>query len=939
MPASVTAPLRQTAVQSEGSVSFTIAMEEDIALQLDDGESSAVLQTPLRNPTMKGSAEAAGAPHGAENGSSIGSSFASPGVSITNDRYPPPPHTQPPKQGDCPVNATGSLSSRPTTGVNSVGSTNSLQLVTCQACTPGNQREAEAEADRDPVFHPMIVCPLYNLGNTCYFNSGVQMLANCPAFIYGLRNSPLFQPTRTNSPLRAHTVGANSSNAAAKLCLRGGDSTHALFEEFAALLARMENDNLASGEALSPTRALDALARVYPQFEGRSQQDAAEMMTALLASFEEEGGQYAEVEQLLRSFEEDAKRANQNRNNNGGDGTPLRLTPDHTAPASNSASDAVNRGETRMAEDFSPLTPLTPAKTASTLPGARSAHDIAILRFMKQVNAENEELERRTKQRQGKPYLGTFSPPRLHFNPVTDGFRGYAVSQVLCHHCHSVSRVVSDYNALLIDVPTNRQRSQFAANHPNLRRLAPDGQPLHTKKHARFTWWNPLSVLTSTWDRIAQLFTRTMPFPLTLQECLDIHFEPEKLQGSNKYHCCSCGTISEATKSESLLGLPEYLLLHMKRFKAGRCFNGKKTDPVIFPASWTSLTEAEAAKERLQGTVPEILDLRRYLHSVSAPFAEPIPRCLKESFGASWEEAPQWQASGVSSVTANNGNIAMATSPSPQVLASSPNGTTPWAIPTTYTLDGIVNHHGGYEGGHYTVYLYKTTPEQRTWVYISDNEIAHASAGEAADSEEYVLLYRRQPIVQPALKSNEGEQLRQKACYYLSREVGAEPWPVGAGAAMHTCADAPAPSSSAMAAPSVSFPASSSLSQHVYISRMWLQRVAFLREPGPIVNRLCYCTQEDQKKVATHRSLFPTGVMVPRDMPHVHGPPVDWFYVPITRADYNIFYDAFGGNAPLTAEEVEAIRQMQERFVAALSTAERAKSRGFSTASCSQGQR
>ncbi|KAL7700660.1 ubiqitin hydrolase [Lotmaria passim] len=976
------------AAQREGTRSFAIEMEEAAALPLVEEEapssSAAVPHTPMRDLHKSdssnvrktgGAAPMAVASRGSKTSTSVGSSFASPGVSATaTDPYLSQPPSQQQQQqpsqskqsaqaaalpsqehGGCPVNHLGSAPfSRHTTTAGSARESVALQLLTCRANTPVGQRKAEVEASRDPAFHPLIICPLQNLGNTCYFNSGVQLLANCPALVYGLRNSPFFQVVRTTSPLQSPKVQANTSGAATQLCRRGGYATHALFEEFADLLARMENNELRSGESLSPVRTLDALARVNTQFEGRSQQDAAEMMTAVLSSLEDEGGQFVEVEQVLSSFAEDAlawgqgsgdassSHSNQNNNNGRGGGASPR-----PMPGDNSATGTANRSEPYFSDEYSPASPLTSVKTAGTLPGARSAHAMAMLRFMKQVNVENEQLERRVKQRMGVPYLGTFHPPRLHYNPVMDGFRGYAVSQVECHHCHSVSRVVSDYNALLIDVPTSRQRSCFAARHPNLRRLAPDGQPLQKKRHAGFTWWNPLSFFTSAWEHLSRLFTSGVPFPLTLQECLDIHFEPVRLQGSNKYHCESCGTISEATKSETLLGLPEYLVLHMKRFEAGRCFNSKKTDPVIFPVSWTSLTPAEAAKTKLRGKTPEILDLRRYLHSVAAPFAEPIPPCLRDSLNggttavaAATEEGPTPSLPRQSSSASpaghsrnrndNKGNCpSTPTPPTPPLpaLAASPDGATPWAIPTTYTLDGVVNHHGGYDGGHYTVYLYKTTTEQRVWVYISDDEVVKVTAGDAADSEEYVLLYRRQPMVQPPAETNEGTQLRQKACYYLSRQADAGTRSTSAPPAAMTSSLGGEGEAATATATDSSTTTTTVASAMVYISRMWLQRVAFLCEPGPIVNRLCYCTPEDQAKVTTHHTLFPATVRVPDDVPHVHGPPVEWFYVPITREDYAIFYDAFGGNAPVTAEEVAAIKQMQQRFVVAISAAERAKPR------------
>ncbi|KAK7196989.1 cysteine peptidase, Clan CA, family C19 [Novymonas esmeraldas] len=833
--------------------------------------------------------------------------------------------------------------------------------------TSAAQRLAEARASRDDDFNPMILCPLQNLGNTCYFNSGVQLLINCPALVYAARHSPFARSAQRNSPIASHVAGRLVPPSAAvppttttRLCLRGGAATHALFEEFAALLAHMEAGCSPHERGLSPLRALDALARAHPQFEGRSQQDAAEVMTSLLASLEEEGGQYVELTQLLQSFEEDAcamRRAASSlasshraaapvaaRSSTGPAPAPADAATTTAAAAARPSGTALapvpapsqprppllqrHHGEPYHTDDYSQPSPLSPPDGVdAALPGPRSAHLLTALRLMDQVNRENEGLERRVRERQGRPGAGAFRPPRLHFNPLLDGFRGYSLSQVECHSCRAVSRVVSAFNGLLVDVPTAKQRRRFAAMHPGApRRLGADGQPRPVKRPCRLTWWNPLSLCAAAWAQIKRLFQEPLPYPLWLDECLDIHFAPELLHGANQYRCESCGRTSEATKSESLLALPEYLLVHMKRFEAGRFFHSKKSDPVFFPAAWQPLTEARARQAphtsgagaaRSRPPLPEFLDLRRYLHSSVAAFAEPIPPCLAEPDS----DAPR---------------------PPPPPPSGTKVESSSRSIPTTYTLDGIVNHHGGYDGGHYTVFLYKMTEERQAWVYISDDEMERAEDVVATDTE-YVLLYRRQCLVQAAPQTDEAEQLRRKARYYLSPSPSSPETTAAAAApaapppppppprcpssfsstsSVDGVKAAPSPAAAAAAAA-----ATATTTQQVYISRMWLQRAAFLHEPGPIVNRLCYCRPEERGRVSMFQTLFPATLSVPGDTPHIHGPPVEWFYVAISQGDYDIFYTAFGGNAAVTASEYESLRAMQVKFCADIDAAERQRQR------------
>ncbi|KAG5486006.1 hypothetical protein LSCM4_06712 [Leishmania orientalis] len=900
---------QHTSLKEEPMMPFEVELDEAIELPCDvDAAEATGVAVSLPHESRKATVPSARAASADITGASLsGTASLRAAVSDNDKKLPNTTAT------------TDGVTSPVTTSVNTAATTYTAAAVSHALTwkdTSVSQRRAEAKASRQEEFNPMVLCPLQNLGNTCYFNAGVQLLVNCPALVYAVRNSPFARSTQRGflPSLRAPPVPAAAAAAAAataKLCLKGGAATHALFEEFAALLARMEVGCVAGERAISPIRALDSLALVYPQFEGRSQQDAGEMMTSLLASLEEEGGQYVEVAQLLQSFEEDATARRLDPlslvSSNGPSAIVLATaTPplSEVAPAPVAVPQQRNCSEAYNFEAYSPPSLLSSTSGDAFLPGPRSAHFFTVLRLMEQVNRENEVLEQRAKQRQGKPYTSSFKPPRLHFSPLLDGFRGYTLSQVECHNCRAVSRVVSPFNGLLLDVPTPKQRRRYAMSHPNVpRRVDWDGQLRQVKKPFRLTWWNPLSLCVAAWKQLRRLFQDAFPYPLWLDECLDIHFEPEVLRGCNKYRCESCGSASDATKSEALLTLPEYLLIHMKRFEVGRFFNSKKSDSVFFPASWRPLTEAQARqlpckKGHPRPPLPEYLDLRRYLHSSVAPFAEPIPPCLEPTDTEPHEEYPS--------------SIGEANNPANHIA-------------TTYTLDGIVNHHGGYDGGHYTVFLYKTTEDRQAWVYISDDEMEQADDVVATDTE-YILLYRRQPLVQAAPESDESEQLRRKARYYLSLSSSsclAAAATANAGTSKpHTPSSFSSHSAGAVAG-APAHAAAVATTSWVYISRMWLQRVAFMHEPGPIVNRLCYCRPEDQYRVSMHHTIFPATVKVPAEVPHVHGPPVDWFYVPITQTDYDIFYNAFGGNAAVTPSEYESLRAMQERFCAAIDRAER----------------
>ncbi|CAD2220528.1 ubiquitin carboxyl-terminal hydrolase 20/33 [Angomonas deanei] len=517
---------------------------------------------------------------------------------------------------------------------------------------------------------------------------------------------------------------------------------------------------------VTPAGALRSLREFYPDFEGPSQQDCAEMIGAVIGAIEDEGRINVDVETLLASFRKDTTTFSSETNRKP------------TVPGHSGRREPFNGStakEERKKSDYeyslpevSPEEPNDAATTHSEMFGEKTQSDIKMFEMMHTLNEKNAVLEKKSQERRGLPLAkrSAFVPPNIFFNSTTDGFKGYLMSEVLCHRCGATSGTIESFTALLLDIPTHAQRTAFAKNHPEIQRCLPNGQPLQQKKPTLGRWYNPLSWLSYLYS-LFRYACSSLP-PLTLEECLDIHFEPLKLSGSSKYHCESCGEVSDATKKVSILSLPEYLLFHMKRFDAGLCFDTKKTDSVSFPISWNPLPRDAPVNSKSQ---PEVLDLRHYLHPALAEDVALPP----EGFRTSRDSTP-----------------------------GSANG----PKHSSYTLSGVVTHSGSLSGGHYVASVFKKTDTQSSWVHISDDAISGSTATEVSQMEDYVLLYQKQPIME---LSEEDLMLRDKARYYLSR--------------------------AAQGAPDGS----------VYISRMWLHRMAFFTDPGPILNQLCYCNEEKRK--------------------------------------------------------------------------------------------
>ena len=59
--------------------------------------------------------------------------------------------------------------------------------------------------------------------------------------------------------------------------------------------------------------------------------------------------------------------------------------------------------------------------------------------------------------------------------------------------------------------------------------------------------------------------------PVSLRDCLQAFFKPEKLSAEDGgYHCPRCKSPQAATKTLSLWRLPPILIIHLKRFQAAQ---------------------------------------------------------------------------------------------------------------------------------------------------------------------------------------------------------------------------------------------------------------------------------------------------------------------------------------------------------------------------------
>lgn len=56
------------------------------------------------------------------------------------------------------------------------------------------------------------------------------------------------------------------------------------------------------------------------------------------------------------------------------------------------------------------------------------------------------------------------------------------------------------------------------------------------------------------------------PRPLSVEDLLETYFEPESMEGDNKYHCNACGALRDARRTVALAEPPRHLILTLMRF-------------------------------------------------------------------------------------------------------------------------------------------------------------------------------------------------------------------------------------------------------------------------------------------------------------------------------------------------------------------------------------
>ncbi|XP_013774593.1 ubiquitin carboxyl-terminal hydrolase 31-like, partial [Limulus polyphemus] len=184
----------------------------------------------------------------------------------------------------------------------------------------------------------------------------------------------------------------------------------------------------------------------------------------------------------------------------------------------------------------------------------------------------------------------------------------------------------------------------------------------------------------------------------TLDECFEHYFIEEQLGADNAWTCLSCHRRQPGAKQFSLWSCPDYLIVHLKRFRQSTNQRTKLSTLVEFPTTGLDMTPYVAYRNHT------------LLHN--------HPNGL-------WTWSP-WKR------------------PRPQNFAHPDDN--------VYELYAVCNHHGNMEGGHYTGYC--RNPVDGKWYLFDDTKVSSIQENEIVSADAYILFYQHTSLMSSSCASS-----------------------------------------------------------------------------------------------------------------------------------------------------------------------------------------
>ncbi|CAJ0935254.1 unnamed protein product, partial [Mesorhabditis belari] len=146
---------------------------------------------------------------------------------------------------------------------------------------------------------------------------------------------------------------------------------------------------------------------------------------------------------------------------------------------------------------------------------------------------------------------------------VSEVFDGKLESSVRCLTCNNLSTTTETFQDLSLPIPSMEQLEKMAQESSTLG----SSTSIVSKLMNWARWW-------LSW---------VVPQSISLEDCLDAFFTPDKLVGDDMYSCEKCKKLRNGVKTCLMSQLPEVLCIHLKRFRHDNFSSSKIWTRVDFP--------------------------------------------------------------------------------------------------------------------------------------------------------------------------------------------------------------------------------------------------------------------------------------------------------------------------------------------------------------------
>lgn len=566
---------------------------------------------------------------------------------------------------------------------------------------------------------------LDNLGNTCYMNSALQSLSNCPSMTsYFLECSDYIQMRilyKSNYFDAYSTSNSKSSSSTILPCLSLSyiKLMRELWEDKKVNKNGKNNKNRRI-TSFSPNEFVQVVKYLNPMFRGYMQHDSQEFLCYLMDQLHEELKRPVYTDDSLKLIDSETETesdSDSDENNQNADANSKKIQssdqPALKSYSSNEVDSGIHRLSIKSSTTQSSLASIQSVITQSSQPDddeSADSFETCIGESMKKENTqsdlsdsnfsdaaddtistnENNTMSKvieqsKTKLKIKKKKKNKPNNP-VYSSAISDLFEGRLIGQVQCLECRSLSTRTESFQHLSLPIPT-KEYLQTLQNKAIQRSSYTDRSISASDSSSGQGWLGWMADIVKGY-----LWTPT----IKLQECLMAFFSDDDLRGDNMYSCEKCKKLTNGVKYSKLLKLPEILIIHLKRFRHDSMFStGKISSYVSFPL--------------------DDLDMKPYLH--------------------------------VSNKNRNNLT----------------------RYETEYELCSITCHYGSSNGGHYIAYARNYLNEE--WYEYDDSYCKKVDILTVQNTQAYVLFYRKKSLKMDHIKDQLRSQIIAKTSLTLENSL------------------------------------------------------------------------------------------------------------------------------------------------------------------------